>query len=304
MTRDTVTARVLRKDLHPRGGISHRVTEGVSRILFLLFACVSILSVLTIVMFLLVQGVPALSEIGVTEFLFGSEWRPSADIYGVLTMVVGSLSVTAGAIIAGVPLALLTAIFLARFCPAPFYRVLKPVLRLMAGIPSVVYGFFGLTVIVPILYNVFGSGKGILSASVLLGMMILPTVAEVSENALRAVPGSYYEGALALGATPEAGVFSVVLPAARPGVSAAIVLGIGRAIGEATAVVMVAGNQPVLPDGLLSGVRTLTANIVLEMSYAADLHLGALIATGIVLFVFVLLTNVALAALRHTGRQK
>lgn len=278
-----------------------RLREDAFRVLFFVTACLSLLAVLTILLFLLVQGLPALGEIGVFEFLGGMVWKPSSDLYGILPMIVGSLAVTAGAILTGVPPALLTAVFLARFCPRMLYRPVKSAVRLLAGVPSVVYGFFGLTVIVPFMQGFGGSGKSVLTASLLLGIMILPTVTEVAENALRAVPNTYYEGALALGATPEKAVFGVLIPSARQGVLTAVVLGIGRAIGEATAVVMVAGNQPVIPGSLLAGVRTLTANIALEMSYATDLHLGALTATGITLFVFVLFTNLALAALRRSG---
>ena len=198
------------------------------------------------------------------------------------------------------PTGVLCAVFLARFCPARLYRILKPVTELLAGIPSVVYGFFGLVIIVPMMQRLFGGGgKSVLTASVLLGIMILPTIIGVSESAIRAVPESYYEGALALGATHERSVFCAVLPAARSGILAGVVLGVGRAIGEAMAVSMVAGNQPVIPESLLSGVRTLTANVVLEMGYAQDLHREALIATAVVLFVFILLINISFSLLKR-----
>lgn len=177
---------------------------------------------------------------------------------------------------------------------------MKPAAELLAGIPSIVYGFFGLVVIVPLMQNLFGgSGKGMLTASVMLGIMILPTIINVSESALRAVPESYYEGSLALGATHERSVFSAVLPAARSGILAGVILGVGRAIGETMAVAMVAGNQPILPESILSGVRTLTANIVQEMGYATDLHREALIACGVVLFVFILIINLCFSALKR-----
>ena len=200
----------------------------------------------------------------------------------------------------GVPLGLLTAIFLARFCPKRLYRFLKPAVDLLAGIPSIVYGFFGLMVVVPVMQTLCGgSGKSILTASVLLGLMILPTIIGVSETAIRAVPDSYYEGALALGASHERSVFFVTVPAAKSGILAGVVLGVGRAIGETMAVIMIAGNQPRIPSSILEGVRTLTGNIVMEMGYATGLHREALIATGVVLFVFILLINLLFSILKR-----
>ena len=210
---------------------------------------------------------------------------------------------TAGAMLIGVPIGLLCAVFLAEFCPPAVYRIVKPAVDLLAGIPSVVYGFFALMVIVPIMQDLFGvSGKNMITASVLLGLMILPTIIGVSEAAIRAVPESYYEGALALGATRERSVFAAVLPAAKSGILAGVVLGIGRAIGETMAVIMVAGNQPVIPGSLLSGVRTMTANIVMEMGYATGLHREALIATAVVLFVFILIINLAFSLLKRRDK--
>lgn len=269
------------------------------KVVFLLCACISILAVVLICIFIFANGVPAMGEVGVFKFLTGTRWKPGQDIYGILPMIIGSIYVTAGAIIIGVPLGLLCAIFMAKFCPKKLYRVLKPALNLLAGIPSVIYGFFGLVVIVPVMQDIFGGGgKSVLTASIVLGIMILPTIISVSESALRAVPDSYYEGALALGATHERSVFRVTLPAAKSGVTAGVVLGIGRAIGEATAVSMVAGNQPVIPEGILKGVRTLTTNIILEMGYATDLHREMLIATAVVLFVFILIINVTFSLAR------
>lgn len=208
-------------------------------------------------------------------------------------MIVGSVYVTGIAILVGVPIDLLCAVFMARFCPKGIYKVLKPAISLLAGIPSVVYGFFGLVVIVPIMQKIFGgSGKSMLTAGILLGLMILPTIIEISESSIRAVPENYYEGSLALGATHERSVYFVMLPAAKSGIMAGIILGIGRAIGETMAVVMVAGNQTVLPTSLLDGVRTMTSNIIMEMGYVEGLHRNALIVTGVVLFVFILLINV------------
>ena len=272
-------------------------------ILFFLTACVSIFAVVLICVFLFANGIPAIGKIGVFKFLLGTKWKPGNDIYGILPMILGSLYVTAGAIIIGVPIGLLTAVFLAKFCPKGLYKILKPATELMAGVPSGVYGFFGLVVLVPLVQNIFGvAGNTMLTASVLLGIMILPTIIGVSESAIRAVPTSYYEGSLALGASHERSVFFATLPAARSGILAGVVLGIGRAIGETMAVVMVAGNKARMPQGLLDGVRTMTANIVMEMGYATDLHREALIATAVVLFVFILMINVTFSLLRRKDR--
>ena len=274
--------------------------ETLMRLVFLITACVSILSVALICIFIFGGGLPAIGEIGPLKFLLGTTWKPSNGQFGIFPMIVGSIYVTAGALLIGVPVGLLCAIFLARFCPAPAYRLIKPAVDLLAGIPSIVYGFFGLVVIVPLMQKLTGTGgKGVLTASILLGIMILPTIISVSESALRAVPESYYEGALGLGATHERAVFCACLPAAKSGILAGIILGMGRAIGETMAVQMVAGNQPVIPTNLLSGVRTLTANIVMEMGYATDLHREALIATAVVLFVFILLINLCFSALKR-----
>lgn len=267
---------------------------------FLIAACASIAAVALICVFLFANSIPALIEIGPLNFLLGAQWKPGNDLYGIFPMIVGSLYVTAGALILGVPVAILTAIFLARFCPRRLYRVLKPAVNLMAGIPSVVYGFFGLVVLVPMVRALFGgNGNSILTASVLLAMMILPTIIGVAESALRAVPSSYYEGSLALGASHERSVFFAVLPAAKSGVMAGVVLGVGRAVGETMAVIMVAGNQPRIPDSILKGVRTLTTNIVMDMGYAVGLHREALIATGAVLFVFILIINLLFSLLKR-----
>ena len=277
--------------------------ETAMKIVFLISACVSIIAVVLICVFLFVNGVPAMAEIGFFDFLLGETWRPSSDIYGIMPMILGSIYVTAGAIIVGVPLGLFTAVFMAYFCPPKLYKVLKPAVDLLAGIPSVVYGFFGLVVMVPLVRSTLGGrGTSMLTASLLLGIMILPTIISVSESSIRAVPRSYSEGSLALGATKERSVFFSVLPAAKSGVLAAVVLGIGRAIGETMAVIMVAGNQARMPGGLLEGVRTLTANIVMEMGYAQDLHREALIATAVVLFVFILIINLSLSLLRKRSK--
>lgn len=277
-----------------------KYSEKIMKIVFLTAACVSILAVILICVFLFASGVPAIREIGLSDFLLGGSWKPNQGLYGVFPMIVGSIYVTAGAVVVGVPIGLLCAVFMARYCPAGLYRILKPAVDLLAGIPSIVYGFFGLMVIVPMLQNMFGgSGKSLMTASVLLGIMILPTIISVAESNIRAVPEQYYEGSLALGATKERSVFRAVLPAAKMGIMAGIILGIGRAIGETMAVVMVCGNQAIMPRGITEGVRTLTANIVLEMGYASGLHREALIATAVVLFVFILIINLSFMALKR-----
>lgn len=278
--------------------------ERAMKIVFLLTASVSILAVALICIFLFANGVPAIGKIGLPDFLFGTKWKPGNDLYGIFPMILGSIYVTAGAIVVGVPIGILMAVFMARFCPDKLHRVLKPMVDLLAGIPSIVYGFFGLMVIVPFMQDHFpGNGKNILTASVLLGIMILPTIISVSEAAIRAVPEHYYEGALALGATHERSVFLTVVPAAKSGIMAGVILGIGRAMGETMAVMMIVGNQPRIPDSIFKGVRTLTTNIVLEMGYATDLHREALIATGVVLFVFILVINLLLSLVKRRSEQ-
>lgn len=274
--------------------------------LFALCACMSIVAVALICVFLFANGIPAMKEIGLFQFLLGTDWAPKNQpaSYGILPMIVGSLCVTAGAVIIGLPIGLLTAIYLSRFCPEKLHKVLEPLVQLMAGIPSIIYGFFGLVVMVPLARNLRGcTGVSMLTAAVLLGIMILPTIINLSESALNAVPNSYYEGALALGSTHEHATFFVVLLAAKSGILAAAVLGIGRAIGETMAVIMVAGNQARIPTSILRGVRTMTANIVLEMGYATGLHRQALIATGVVLFVFILMINITFAIIKKRGEK-
>ena len=272
-----------------------KVKEKGMEFVFMLCACVSILAVALICIFLFANGVPAMAKIGFGKFLLGRTWQAGNGLFGIFPMIIGSIYVTAGAIIVGVPIGILAAVFLARFCPKPLYRIMKPGVELLAGIPSVVYGFFGLMIIVPWVRDTFrpyygGNGLSLFSAALLLGIMILPTIISISESAIRAVPDKYYQGALALGATHERSVFRTVVPAAKSGIMAGIVLGIGRAFGETMAVIMIAGNQAWIPDNMFQGIRTLTANIVMEMGYAQDLHREALIATGVVL-VFILIIN-------------
>lgn len=281
--------------------------ENGMALVFLLAALLSIFCVVMICLFLFANGVPAMREIGFADFLLGRTWKPGSDIYGIFPMIMGSVYVTGGALILGVPVALLSAIYLAFFCPKRLYRVLKPAVELLAGIPSVIYGFFGIVVLVPMVRalgeSVDGKGYSMLTASIPLAIMILPTIIGVVEPALRAVPRSYYEGAVALGATHERAVFSIMLPAAGSGVLAGIVLGIGRAMGETMAVIMVAGNHARMPKGIFQGVRTLTGNIVMEMGYATGLHREALIATGVILFLFILLINLSFSMLRRKGNR-
>jgi phosphate transport system permease protein len=270
--------------------------EKILRGVFTAAACVCISCVVLICLFLFINGIPAMGKIGPAAFLLGRTWKPGSDLYGIAPMILGSIYVTAGAIIFGVPLGVFTAVFMAKFCGKRLYGFLSPAVGLLAGIPSIIYGFFGLVVMVPALRLLFGgSGKSLLTASLLLAFMILPTIVSISEASIRAVPEIYHEGALALGATHEQAVFFVVLPAAGQGIMAGVVLGIGRAIGETMAVIMVAGNQAVIPNSIFRGLRTLTANIVLEMGYAAELHREALISTAVVLFVFILIINVLLS---------
>lgn len=279
--------------------------ESIMKGIFFTAALTSILAVLLICFFLFANALPAMEKIGFFDFILGKNWSPN-DVppsFGIFPMILGSIYITGGAILLGVPTGILTAVFLARFCPTSIYKYLKPAVELLAGIPSVVYGFFGLVLLVPLVRNLFGgNGSSILTASILLGIMILPTIIGVSESAIRAVPEHYYEGALALGASHERSVFFAVLPAAKSGVLAAVILGVGRAIGETMAVIMVAGNQARMPAGILKGIRTLTSNIVLEMGYAAELHREALIATGVVLFIFILIINLSFSALTRRAK--
>ena len=286
-------------------------TEKFMQGVFFVAACASVLAVALICIFLFANGIPAIKEIGFVKFITGEMWRPSNELFGIFPMIIGSLYVTAGAVIIGVPIGILTSVFMAMYCPKKIYRPLKAATELLAGIPSVVYGFFGLVVVVPIIRDFgralkdagliknAGDGNSILTTSLILAMMILPTIIGTTESAMRAVPAHYYEGALALGATKERSIFRVIIPAAKSGVIAGIVLGIGRAVGETMAVIMVAGNQPRLVGNLFKGIRTLTGNIVMEMGYATGLHREALIATGVVLFVFILIINFSVALLKR-----
>lgn len=269
-----------------------KYSEKIMAVIFAIAASVSVISVILICYFLFSNGIGAMADIGFTNFIFGKEWRPGNDIYGIFPMILGTFYITGGSLVIGIPLGLLMAVFLSRYCPKKIYGLVNSLVELLAGIPSIIYGFFGMVVLVPFVKNNFaGNGNSIFTAAILLGIMILPTIISVSKAALMAVPESYYEGAVALGATKEISIFKVMIPAAKSGITAAIALGIGRAMGETMAVMMIAGNQPRIPGSIFEGVRTLTTNIVLEMGYATDLHAEALIATGVVLFALILIIN-------------
>jgi phosphate ABC transporter permease protein PstC len=264
----------------------------IERVLFLL-ALSAIGSLLLITIFIFLEGLPLIVHTGLREFLFSSHWAPTKGHFGILAMIVSSLLVTLGALIFGVPLGLAGAIVLAEFSPERLRRLLKPTLELLAGIPSVVYGFLGVIWLVPLVRDHLGGpGLSLLTAAVILGIMILPTVISISIDALSAVPDAYRDGSIALGATQWQTVRRVVLPAASSGIITAIILGMGRAVGETMAVIMVAGNALKLPTSVLDPVRTLTSNIALELGYASGLHREALFATGIVLFVIIMLLNI------------
>lgn len=279
--------------------------EGFMKGVFLISALMSVIAIVLIIYFIFAGGLPFIAEYGVKEFLLGTDWKPSNTpaSYGILPMILGSIYITIGATILGVPIGILTAVYLSKFCSDRMYKILKPAINLMSGIPSIVYGFFALTVIVPIMRElVGGTGMTMATASILLGIMILPTIIGMSESSIRAVPESYYQGSVALGATHERSVMKVVLPAAKSGVLSSIILGIGRAIGETMAVILVAGNQPRMPKGLFKGARTMTTNIVIEMAYAAGQHREALIATAAVLFIFILIINATFLIIKRRAK--
>lgn len=266
--------------------------------LFFACACISIIAVASICLFIFKNGIPAIEQIGLKEFLLGKIWKPKQNLFGILPMIISSILVTFGSVLIGAPIGILSAVFLSYYCPKGLYKIVKPMINLLASVPSIIYGFFFLVAVVPVMQRLTGtSGKGMLTASILLGVMILPTIINTSQASINAVPSYYYEGSLALGATKEQSIFKTVVPAAFSGILSGVILGVGRAIGETMAVIMVIGNQPVLPDSLLSGVRTLTGNIVIEMAYSSGLHREALIATAAVLFVFILIINLCFSIL-------
>lgn len=270
--------------------------------LFLLSAAIGILSLVTIGYFIFREGFAAFAHSGVTGIVFGQDWLPPA-LYGIAPMIVASLASTFGAVLIGVPIALLTAVFIAEVAPKPVANIVRPMIELLAGIPSVVYGFFGLVIIVPMIQDLFNvpAGNSILAGIIVLAIMILPTVIAVSETSIRAVPRTYKEGSLALGASHMFTIFRLLIPAARSGIMTGVILGIARALGETMAIIMVMGNSPAMPRGVLDSARTLTANIAIEMSYATGIHASALYATGIVLLVFIMILNASLLYLNAKG---
>ena len=275
--------------------MKNKAAELTAKLLFLACAAASIIAVFTIAGYIFAKGVPAIGEIGVKEFLFGMRWEPEVLEFGIFPMILTTIVVSLIAFFFGSFLGKWAAVYLALFCKRRIYRILKPAVELLAGIPSVVYGFFGAVVIVPLIRDTFGGpGKSLLAAVLILTIMILPTIINLSETAIRAVPASNYENALALGLRPTEAAFGTVVPAARSGIRASYVLGIGRAVGETMAVILISGNNPQLPFGLLRPVRTLTTGIALEMGYASGLHQAALFGIGVVLFVMILVLNVLL----------
>lgn len=286
----------------------NRTKENIMKIIFLLSATISILSLLLIFIFIINGSKNAYIQIGLKDFILGTKWAPNniPPSYGILPMILGSIYVTIGAIVFGVPIGVLTAVYFSFYCNDKLYKILKPCVNLLAGIPSIIYGFFGLIVLVPLVRKIFSTfeatGTGILTASLLLGIMILPIIITVSEEALKSVDKSFYEGAVALGASKDVAIRKVIIPSAKSGIIASIVLGIGRAMGETMAVIMVAGNQVRMPKGILKGVRTLTANIVIEMGYAAGIHRDALIFTGLILFIFILIINIMLMVFKKVTK--
>lgn len=279
-----------------------KIKENLSKYIFLALAFSSISALALITIFIFANGVPIIREVGIIDFIFGMSWAPRYGQYGIFPMIVGSTTVTLGAVVLGVPVGLCTAIFLTEYAPPVLSKIFRPAIQLLAGIPSVVYGFWGLIFIVPAIRNFFGGpGLSILAGSVILAIMILPTVISISEVSILALPRQYKEGALALGMTHWQTIRSVLLPSAKSGIVASIILGIGRALGETMAVIMVLGNAVAVPESILDPVRTLTTNIGIEMGYASGTHREALFATGIVLFVVIMILN---ATAQYITRKK
>lgn len=275
-----------------------RAVEKAIEIILMVISLLAVISVITIGGYIFVRGVPAILEYGIFDFIFGQVWEPSAEEFGIFPMIVASLLGTLGAIIIGLPIGLFMAVFISEYAPKSLANALKLAINILAGIPSVVYGFFGLIVIIPLIDKYFGGGgNSLLAVIIILSIMILPTIVSVSTSSLLAVPKSYVEGALGLGATHTEAVFDVVVPAAKSGIMAAVVLGVGRAVGETMAVILVAGNTPQIPMALTDRVRTLTASIAMEMSYSSGFHQDMLFAIGVVLFIFVVVLNIILCTI-------
>lgn len=280
-------------------------TEKLAEAIFLVFACVSVGSVAIITVYMIISGAPAIAEIGLLNFIFGTAWKPTQGLFGILPMILSSIAATFGAILIGVPVGVLTAVFLSEVAPRKLADFVRPAVQLLAGIPSVIYGFFGMLVIVPFIRGMFPGktiGDSLLAIIVILAIMVLPTIVSVTENSLRAVPNSYREAALALGTTPVKTIFKVTVPAAKSGILSGVILGVGRAIGETMAVIMVAGNVVNMPS-ILGTVRLLTTGIVLEMSYSSGLHRQALFAIGLILFLFIMIVNISFTVISKRGVQ-
>lgn len=262
---------------------------------FLVCALFAVFSVGFIAFYILSRGIPAIGQIGLTDFIFGKMWEPTGEFFGIWNMIVGTIYATFGAIVIGLPIGLFTAVFLAELAPPTLAKVMRTAINLLAGIPSVVYGFFGLVVIVPFIDDTFGGGgNSLLATVIILSIMILPTIINLSETAIRAVPSYYKEGSLGLGATHVETIFKVILPAAKSGILASVVLGIGRAVGETMAVILVSGNTPLIPHSVFDRLRTMTATIAMEMSYSSGLHQEALFGIGVILFLFIMILNLML----------
>ena len=279
--------------------------ESLTEKIFLISASVAVISLLLIIGFVFYKGLRPFIIEGYSfwDFIFGTQWIPSANKYGISPMIVASLGATIGALLIGVPVGILTSIFIAEIAPKKIAKIMSGAVELLAGIPSVLYGVFGLAIIVPTIQEVFNLPKGqsLLAVIIVLAIMMLPTVITVSETAIRAVPNAYKEGSLALGASKTETIFKVIVPAAKSGIMTGVVLGIGRAIGETMAVILVAGNTPVIPSSIMDSVRPLTTNIALEMGYAFGTHQEMLFATGVVLFTFILILNLVLSKLSNKG---
>ncbi len=279
--------------------IRNTIKEVAMMVVFAVGALIFIAAVLMICIYLFARAIPGISEIGWVNFLFGKDWALGQDLFGIGTLVVGTCYSTVGALIIGVPIGLLTATFMAFYCPKWLYKIIKPLTNILAGIPSIVYGYFGLRVIVPLVRNAFGgAGFNLITSSLVLGIMILPTVISITENSLRAVPKPFYEGAVALGATKERAIFRTMFPAAGSGVMTAIILGLGRAIGETAAITLLCGNIAQFPTSLTDPFVTLASGISSGMGYSSGLRLEALVGCAAVLFVFVLIITTLIMLLK------
>lgn len=276
-----------------RGDIM-KAYERIIQLFLFLCALIAVLGVILITFFIIKEGWPVIAKVGFFDFIFGRQWAPTQQVYGIYPMVVGSIYITLGALVIGVPIGVGCAVFLAEIAKPRIARIIRPGIELLAGIPSVVYGLYGLVVLVPFIRKTFNNqGFSVLAGSLILAVMILPTIINISESAIRSVPKEYKEGSLALGGSHWQAIYKVIVPAARSGIIAGIILGMGRAIGETMAVIMITGNSTLVPDSILSPIRTLTGNIGIEMGYASGEHQQALFATGIVLFIFIMILNVA-----------